>query len=221
MRVIALDVRIILLADFMKSALPQIKGEGQDVGLPAECQLFILVALAGEIEGIAQTPLDPSPGVDAFLHRHFIGSPLKNKTPGPGIKSLVIFAHHDEINIRWFLIFKRAETLVVKFHRPQIDVLLQLKTRAQQNPLFQNARLHLRMANGSQQNRWEFPQFGQDAVREGFARAKITLAAEIVWGVVQFYIKFLPGDVKNFDRLGHDFGAGAIAADDCNIEAFH
>ena len=65
--IIALDVRVILLADFVEGALPEIECVSQHVGLAAERQFFRPVALAGKLEGEAQAAFDSAPGVDALL----------------------------------------------------------------------------------------------------------------------------------------------------------
>ena len=42
--------------------------------------------------------------------------------------------------------------------RPQVDVLIELKPQLQQQPLFQNARLHVGMADGAQVDGVELAQ---------------------------------------------------------------
>src|SRR6202043_1275379 len=59
-RIVALDVGVILLADLVEGAFPQIEGKRQHVGFPAESQLLVLVPLACELEGITQATLDAS-----------------------------------------------------------------------------------------------------------------------------------------------------------------
>ena len=49
--IVALDIRVILLADLVKRAFPQVESIGQHVRLSAEREFFFLVALAGEVEG--------------------------------------------------------------------------------------------------------------------------------------------------------------------------
>ena len=131
MRVVPLHVRIILLPDFVERAFPQIEGVSQDIGLAAERQLFLLVPLARELESETETALDPAPGVDAFLHGDFVRRAFENKTAGAGVKSFVVFAHDHEIDVLGHLVLERAESFVVKFDGPQVDVLLQLEPQAQ------------------------------------------------------------------------------------------
>ena len=58
--------------------------------------------------------------------------------------------------------------------------MLQLETQAQQNALFENAGLDLRMADGAEEDRLELAQFVHRAVGQHFAGLEVTLAAEIV-----------------------------------------
>jgi hypothetical protein len=58
--------------------------------------------------------------------------------------------------------------------------LFQLEAQAQQNALFQNARLDLGMADGAQENGREFAQLLHHAVRQRFLGAQIAGAAQVV-----------------------------------------
>src|SRR5439155_11657841 len=85
----------------------------------------------------------------------------------------------------------------------------------------QDARFHVRMADGAEENRRELPQFIDDTVRQGFLRAEITLAAEVVWSEVEFERELFGGDFQNLDGFAGDFRPRAVAADDCDVVAFH
>ena len=56
--VVALDVGVVGLADLIECALPEIEGVGQHVGLAAQGQGLLAVALTGIVESIAQAALD-------------------------------------------------------------------------------------------------------------------------------------------------------------------
>src|SRR2546422_894596 len=169
MRIVTLNIGVILLADFVKGAFPEIESVGQHVGLAAKGQLLVLIALAGEIKRKPQTALDAPARVDAFLQGHFVLRAFKNKSARARVQPFVIFADHDEIDVLGSLVLERAESLVVELHGPKVDVLLQFEARAQQDAFFQDARLYLRMANGAEQNGRELPEFPQDAIGKNFA----------------------------------------------------
>ena len=53
------------------------------------------------------------------------------------------------------------------------------------------------------------------------AGAQIAVAADVVVGVVELEVELLRGGVQDLDGFADHFRAGAVAADDCNIVAFH
>jgi len=149
-RVVTLDIRVIFLSDFVEGALPEIEREGQHVGFAAERQLLFFVAFAGEVESIAQAALDSGTSADACLQRNFVGRAFVGEPARAGVKPFIIFTHNHEVNVFGFLVLERTEALVVKLDRPQVDVLFQFEADAQQDALFQYARLHVRVADGTQ-----------------------------------------------------------------------
>ncbi len=57
--------------------------------------------------------------------------------------------------------------------------------------------------------------------RQGFLRAEITFAAEVVVSEVEFEGELFGGDFQDFDGFARHFRPGAVAADDCDVVAFH
>src|ERR1051326_175042 len=156
MGIVALNVFVILLANFVKGTLPKIECKCQHVCLAAKCQFLVFVALASEFERISETAFDSAPSVYAFLQSNFVGRALEHESTGASVKTFVILADDHKINVLWLLVFERAEALVIQFHRPKVNVLFQFETCAQKDSLFQNAGLHIRMANRAEQNRGKF-----------------------------------------------------------------
>ena len=89
---------------------------------------------------------------------------LEHKTARADVKTLVVFAHHNKVNMLRPLVLQRAVGGAVKFHGAQIDVLFQLETEAEQDALFEYARLDLRMADGAEEYRLELAQLVHRAV---------------------------------------------------------
>ena len=79
-RVIALDLGVIFLPDLVKGSLPQIKRIGQHIRLAAQRQFSVLVPFSRVIKRIAQTTLDASPSVDAFLNRNLVRRSFEHKS---------------------------------------------------------------------------------------------------------------------------------------------
>jgi len=68
------------------------------------------------------------------------------------------------------------------------------------------------MADRAEKNRRKIPQFLDDAVRQGFLRAEITLAAEVVGSEIEFERELFGGDFQDFDGFAGDFRPGAVAS---------
>ena len=63
--------------------------------------------------------------------------------------------------------------------RPQVDVLIELKPQLQQQALFQDARLHVGMADRAEVDGVELAQLVDRARRQRFAGLQIALAAPV------------------------------------------
>ena len=160
-------------------------------------------------------------GVDALLNGDLVRRAFVLKSAGAGVEALVVFANDDEVHVFRPFVLERAILGAIKFHGAEVDVLLQFETQAQQNPLFENPGLDLRMADGAEKNRLELAQLRHRAVRQRFAGFEVTVAAEIVWVPVEFEAEFFAGGFAHLERFAGDFRTGAVAADDCNVVAFH
>src|SRR5205823_11728749 len=108
---------------------------------------FVFVALAGKFESKSQATFDAPARIDTFLQSHFMRRAFEDKSARARVQPLIVFAHDHEINIFRFLVLERAKAFVVKLHRAEVDVLLQLETSSQQDPLFQNAGFDIRVAD--------------------------------------------------------------------------
>ena len=221
MRVIALDARIIRLANLVEGALPQVKRVGQHVGLAAERQGVVLVALLRVLKGVTQAALHATPRIDAFLYGNLIGRALEDKAAGAGIEALVVLTHHHKINILRRLVLERTEPVVIQLHWPQVDVLFQLEPQAQQDALFQDARGHVRMADSAQHDGGEFPQFIRGAIGKHLVGLEVAVAAKVVLGEIELKAKLGAGSFNHLDVLSGDLRPRAVAAHDCNVVTIH
>src|SRR6185503_19152186 len=125
-----------------------------------------------------QTAIDPATGVHRLLNRHFVRGAFEQIATGTGIEPLVILADDDEVDMLRPLVLERAILRSEEFHGAKVDVLLELKTEAEQDSFFENARLDLGMAHGAQKDRLELPQFVDGAVRQHLACLEVTVAAQ-------------------------------------------
>ena len=59
----------------------------------------VLLAGAGELEGVAHDPVAAAPGEHRFLHRHFVLGAGVQSAADFGVLTLVVFAHDEEVDI--------------------------------------------------------------------------------------------------------------------------
>ena len=109
----------------------------------------------------------------------------------------------------------------IEDHGPQVDVLVQVKAGVQQDALLQDARGHVRVADGPQVDGLELPQLGDHRLRQGLTGAHVALAAQVVIGVVEFEPRGTRHGLEHLDALGHHFRAGAVPGDDCDVVRSH
>ena len=221
----------------MKRALPQIERVREHVGLAAEGELrgfacfdvlrlealprLATPTLLRQLKGEFQATVHAAARVHRFLDRDLMRCALEHKTARAGVKSLVVFAHDDKVNVLRPLVLQRAIGGAIKFHRTQIDVLLQLETEAQQDAFFEDAGLDLRMADGAEENRLELAQFVHRVVGQHLARLQITFTAEIEMVPVDFETEFLGRGLGHLEGFAGDFRPRAVAANDRNVVTFH
>ena len=199
----------------MECAFPQIEGEREHVGLAAERQLrglarfdvfrfesfprFATAPFLRQFKGVFQTAVHAAPRVHRLLDRDFMRCAFEHKTARAGVKTFVVFAHDDKINVLRPLVLERAIQRAIKFHGAKIDVLLQLETQTEQDAFFQNARLDLRMADRAEKNRLELAEFVHRVVGQHFAGFQIAFAAKIVMMPVEFEPEFFGGGFGNLE----------------------
>ena len=159
--VIALDVRIIT-RDLREGTHPEVVGEGQDVGLghqgdlPDEALPAIgggqaaeragRGATAGQLERIAERPLDAGAGVDRGLDRDLLGRPLPQEPAGADVEVLVVLADDDHVDVLGPLAADRALDAREELDRAEVDVLVKIEPQPEQDPLLEHARGHPRDA---------------------------------------------------------------------------
>ena len=214
MVIFARDIRI-FLADFFKRARPQFMCECEHVGLGDHRQFFSHVAFAGEFKGITQAALNTKSRGHHFLHRHFLGCSLTQKTADAAIQIFRVFADDDEINILRGLSRQRRTHTREQFHGAEIDVLIQIKSQFEQQAFFQNSRGHIGAADGSEINRVILPQVRDFLVGDHELVFEVASAAVRKLRDAIFEAGFLGDFFEASQALVGDFRADAVAADDC------
>ena len=108
-----------------------------------------------------------------------------------------------------------------QLHRPQVDVLIELEPQFQQQALFQDARLHVGMADGAEVDGVELPELVDAAGGQRFAGLQVALAAPVE--VLRFVGELfeLADGGQDLEGFGGHFGTGAVAGNDGQFERGH
>ncbi|OBJ37266.1 hypothetical protein A5621_15110 [Mycobacterium colombiense] len=156
-----LDVGIVA-SDLGHDARPQPAGEGQHVGFVHQCQ--VLSASLGPFERVGHHPAHTESRVLAYLGGDFVGRSDADGAAGAGVGPFGSLAHHHEVDVG--VAGQRAVHSRIQPARPQVDVMVQLETQAQQQPSLQHTAGHRRVTDGPEQDRVMRAQLVDDRVRQ-------------------------------------------------------
>src|SRR5690606_2250940 len=194
-------------------ALPQRPGEGQDVGLVHEGEVFAPGLRLGE--GVADHTFDTEPGVGADLGGDLVRGVDPDSATGARVGALGALADDHEIDIR--ATGEGAADARVQLGGPQVDVMVEREPGAQQQAAFEEAAGHRRVADRAEQDRVVLFQFRQHRFRQDLAGGVVALGAEIVFGTFhagQHHIEY-------FERLGDDLRADTVTGDHGELHDNH
>ena len=179
---------------------------------------FLLVAFAGVVEGPADAALAAFAGVDGGLHGDFVGRALLEEPAHAAVQVFGVLADDDEVDVVGALAGQRRFHAGEQLHRPEVDVLIEAEAQFQEQALFQDARGHVGMADGAQQDGAVAAQLVQRGGRQDFAGLQVAVAAEVE--VVQFVADAfqLGHGLEDLHAFGRHFRPGAVAADHGNLE---
>ncbi len=153
---------------------------GEDVDLAHEMELAHPIALAGEVERVANRALGPEASRHVHLGRCLLGRALVLEPAHVAVQPLRVLPHHHEVDLLGALVLERALDAGVELDRPQVDVLVELEANTEEEPLLQDARRHLRMAHGSQVDCVEAAKLLQHGIRKDLAGLQVAVAAQVV-----------------------------------------
>ncbi len=138
--------------------------------------------------------------------------------PTPQYKSSVFSRDYDEIDIGRALVLQRSFDTGEQLHGAEIDVLVELEAEFEEESFFQNAGGDVRMTHRAQVHAVELAQLVDSAGRQNFAGPQIAIAAKIVMHELELEVLERSDSCEHFQPFGCNFGAGAIAADDGDLE---
>ena len=164
-------------SDDVERALPQVAGEREHVGLVHQGEVLAAAAARGELERVADAPLDTEPGVHRALGGHLVRRALAQHTALADVRTLGVLADHDEV-VRSLSPGARTD------ERSLVDVQVELEAHLQQQATLDHARRNAGRADGAEQDGVEPAQLVQRRVAEDLAVAQVAGAAEVEVGGV-------------------------------------
>ncbi len=217
MVVIPPDLRIVRLANFVERPPPQIVRIRQHIRLGHQRQHLLAVALPARRERPSQASLHPEPRRDHLLGGDLLRRAFAQKAPAPEVQVLRVLPDHQEIDVLRPLVLQRAVHARVQLHRPQVDVLIQLKTQTQQQAFLQRSGRHVRVAHRPQIDRIKAPQLLDRRIRQDLPSPQVSIPPEIVvLGLVAESLLLGHGP-QDLQALANHLRPRAVPADHRNL----
>ncbi|OCB19658.1 hypothetical protein A5674_06545 [Mycobacterium malmoense] len=170
-------------------------------------QRQVLAAALGAFEGVDHHAAHAECGVQAHLGGDLVGRPGADGAAGTGIRAFGALAHHHEIDVR--IPREGAAHTGIQPARSQVDVMIELKTQAQQQPPLQHPAGYRRVADRPQQDGVVLAQLAEHRFRQQLPAGVETPRAQVV-------VRLLDTGqhrVKDFERLGRHLRPDAVATD--------
>ena len=222
----------------MEGALPEAEDEGEDVGLAAEGELadlagfdvlgleaapgvLLRVALADEVEGVAQAALDLEARVDHLLRGDFVRGAGHDVAAAAGVGAAGVFADDDVVDVLGALVPERRLDAGVELHGAEVDVLVEGEAQLEQEALLEDAGLDAGVADGAEEEGVVLLEGGDLGVVDDLAGLEVAFAAEVVVLELEAESVELGGRLEDLDAFANHFGAGAVAADDADVVLLH
>ena len=97
-------------------------------------------------------PLDARSGIDRGLDSHFLGCSLAREPPCSDVEVFVVLADDDHVDVVGPLAFDRALNTRIEMHGPQVDILVEVESEAEQDSLLENAGGDVGVADRTEQD---------------------------------------------------------------------
>ena len=120
--------------------------------LATRVSCFLLVSLAGVVEGPADAALAALAGVDGRLHGDFVGRALLEEPAHAAVHVFGVLADDDEVDVVGPLAGQRRLHAGEQLHRAEVDVLVEAEPQFQEQALLHDSRRHVGMADGAEQD---------------------------------------------------------------------
>ena len=149
--------------------------------LATRVSFLSLLRFRGQLEGVPQAALHALAGVDGGLDRHLIRGAVLEEAAGAHVQAFGVLPDHHEVDLARGPCPSRGSPRPGRASPGRRLMYWSSSKRARkQDALFQDARGHVRVADGAQVDGVELAQFGNHRIRQDFAGALVALAAQVV-----------------------------------------
>ena len=213
------DIRIVR-RHFLEALVPVRHRDGNAVGLGRRSHVFACPRRR-QFEGVFQNPVDATAGEDGLLHAHFVLGPAVKPSADRRILTLVIFAHHPEVDVARLAPHQRRRHARHQSHRPHIGVELELAAdRDQQSPQ-RDVIGNGRESDGAKVDGVVMADFREAVIRHHLAVRGVVIAAPGFFVKLECDVEFPAGGFEDAHALGKHFLADAVAGNDCDFVRVH
>ena len=214
----------VLLGNLGEGPLPQVVG-ADGVGLIDEGHLGLPARRAfpglGEVEGVADRPLDALTRVHHGLGRDLEGLALVGEAVHAGVGVLGVLADDEHVHVIRPLALQRAEALLEELDRAQVHVQIEVEAAARDDAVLDLAGLTAGIADGAEVDGAGLLGLLEHGVGEGLAVLKEVVAADGQLVLLQGEAEDVGRGVGDLEGLLGDLGADAVAADDRDVVLAH
>ena len=148
------------------------------------------------------------------MRRDFVRRPLLQETADTGVHIFRVFADDDEVEVFRALVAKRRRDAREQLNGTQINILIEFETQAEQEALFEDARLHVDVPDRAQKNRAKLAQLFDFVVGDDNpAVFQVAFAANVEIGQFELDIFKFRNFFQDFNRFADHFRPGSVAAE--------
>jgi hypothetical protein len=176
-------------SEFEEDAVPEVVGEGEDVGLGDEGDataesLFFRGdgkpregagpgALASEFQSVADDTFDTWAGIDGGLDGDFLGRTLACEATRADVEVLIIFTDDHHVDLIGALVTERSADAGIELDGAEIDIETQLKTEAEEQALFEDAGRDAGITDCAEEDGIGLAEVGEHAIGEDLASFQV------------------------------------------------
>ena len=173
----------------------------------------MLLAGAGELEGVAHDPVAAAPREHRFLHRHFVFGAAIEPAADFRVFALVVLAHDIKIDVARRAVAQRRLDPGEEPHRTQVDVLVEAAPQRDQQAPQRDMVRHLGVTDRAEINGVVEPQPLDPVLRHHHAHIDVALAAPVEFVPLEAETVSPRRRLHRGNPLGHHLAPDAVAGD--------